>query len=175
MIAEPNRRRGPCKRPRRLPHAGSRGSHDEGGLPIGERGTDISALAGELPDISFATTTTPAEMAREIAVAVAVLVACRMMPRPAIISGADKFAVMKQSAFVINVARGDIIDEAILIEAGRSGRIAGTGLDVCARGPLPPESELWTLDRLFLWPHIGAGGDDEREALFAMIGENLRL
>jgi phosphoglycerate dehydrogenase-like enzyme len=89
--------------------------------------------------------------------------------------GADKFAVMKPSAFVINVARGDIIDEAILIEACKSGRIAGAGLDVCQREPPPPESELWTLERLFLSPHIGAGGDDEKEALFAMIAENIRL
>ncbi|HWG05743.1 MAG TPA: D-2-hydroxyacid dehydrogenase, partial [Beijerinckiaceae bacterium] len=74
---------------------------------------------------------------------------------------AEKFAVMKPSAFVINVARGDIIDEAALIEACASGRIAGAGLDVCVDEPPLPDSALWTLDNVFLSPHIGAGGNDD--------------
>ena len=89
--------------------------------------------------------------------------------------GADKFAVMKPSAFVVNVARGDIIDEASLIEACKNGRIAGAGLDVCVDEPPPSDSELWTLENVFLSPHIGAGGSDDSEALLAMVAENLHL
>jgi phosphoglycerate dehydrogenase-like enzyme len=88
---------------------------------------------------------------------------------------AEKFAAMKTSAFVINVARGDIIDEAALIEACRSGQIAGAGLDVCVDEPPPPDCPLWALDNVFLSPHIGAGGNDDSATLFEMIAENIEL
>jgi glycerate dehydrogenase len=80
---------------------------------------------------------------------------------------------MKRSAFLINVSRGDLIDEAALAEACRAGQIAGAGLDVTRIEPLPSESELWRLDNVVLTPHIGGAGSDQLERLLDAVAENL--
>jgi phosphoglycerate dehydrogenase-like enzyme len=72
--------------------------------------------------------------------------------------GAAEIAAMKPSALVVNVARGEIIDEAALIAALQEGRLAGAGLDVNEVEPLPPESPLWDMPNVILSPHIAGGG-----------------
>lgn len=67
---------------------------------------------------------------------------------------AGALRAMKRSAVLINVSRGELIDEAALIEALREGTIAGAALDVTVQEPLPPESPLWDLPNLVLTPHI---------------------
>lgn len=64
------------------------------------------------------------------------------------------FAAMKPSAFLVNIARGDICDEPALIRALQNGQIAGAALDVYQHEPLPPESPLWQLPNVILSPHI---------------------
>ena len=68
--------------------------------------------------------------------------------------GARQLAAMKPSAYLINVARGTLIDEAALAGALSKQIIAGAALDVTEEEPLPPESPLWKLDNLFLTPHM---------------------
>jgi phosphoglycerate dehydrogenase-like enzyme len=72
--------------------------------------------------------------------------------------GAAEIAAMKPSALVVNVARGEIIDEAALIKALEEGRLAGAGLDVNEVEPLPTESPLWDMPNVILSPHIAGGG-----------------
>jgi phosphoglycerate dehydrogenase-like enzyme len=67
----------------------------------------------------------------------------------------ERLAQMKSTAFLINTARGAIIDESALIDALREKRIAGAGLDVFAVEPLPASSPLRTLPNVLLTPHIG--------------------
>jgi phosphoglycerate dehydrogenase-like enzyme len=62
---------------------------------------------------------------------------------------------MRQTAYLINVARGPIVDEGALLEALQQGRIAGAGLDVAGREPLPKGHPLTLLDNVVLTPHIG--------------------
>jgi phosphoglycerate dehydrogenase-like enzyme len=86
----------------------------------------------------------------------------------------DAFAAMKDTAYVINVGRGGLIDEAALVQALKSKQIAGAALDVFEEEPLPKNSPLWDLDNVIISPHISGISrylDDETLDLFI---ENLK-
>jgi D-2-hydroxyacid dehydrogenase (NADP+) len=89
---------------------------------------------------------------------------------------AEKFAAMKPNTLVINVARGDLINEADLIKACNSGVIAAAGLDVQAEEPMQADNPLWDVDNIVISPHVGGGGGGPKDtALDDMLIENLRL
>ena len=67
--------------------------------------------------------------------------------------GRAEFALMKPSAYFINVSRGPVVDEAALIEALRSGRIAGAALDVFEQEPVDPKNPLLAMDNVIVTPH----------------------
>jgi len=73
-----------------------------------------------------------------------------------------QFACMKKTAYLINACRGGVIDELALVEALRSGQIAGAGLDVFVEEPLPHDHPLTQLDNVVLSPHIGGGAGTGR-------------
>ena len=75
--------------------------------------------------------------------------------------------------FLVNVARGSVVDEAALVEALRSGRIAGAGLDVFEDEPRP-HADLLTLDNAVLAPHIASGTHDTRRAMADLVLQNLQ-
>jgi phosphoglycerate dehydrogenase-like enzyme len=88
--------------------------------------------------------------------------------------GAAELKQMKPSAHLINIARGPLVDEPALIAAFRDGTIAGAGLDVFDREPLPPESELWDLDNVILSPHVSGGTEIYNKRATAIFRDNLR-
>lgn len=87
---------------------------------------------------------------------------------------ADRLAVMKPEAFLINVGRGPQVDEAALIAALRTGRIAGAALDVFEREPLPPDSPLWSAENLLITPHTAGLTDKLWHRHYELFSDNLR-
>jgi len=82
-----------------------------------------------------------------------IVVACLLNEETRHLIGAKQFALMKRDAYFINVARGPIVDELALIEALRSGRFAGAGLDVFEQEPVDPANPLLKMDNVIVTPH----------------------
>lgn len=87
--------------------------------------------------------------------------------------GAGELAALRPGAHIINVGRGELIDEPALIEALQSGHIGGAGLDVFATEPLPADSPLWTLPNVIVTPHSAGATDLSRHRAAEMFTDNL--
>jgi phosphoglycerate dehydrogenase-like enzyme len=88
--------------------------------------------------------------------------------------GAAELRAMKPTAYLINISRGPIIDEAALIRALRERWIAGAALDVFEHEPLDPASELWALPNAIITPHCGGVGPNLGRDSAAEVAANLR-
>jgi lactate dehydrogenase-like 2-hydroxyacid dehydrogenase len=86
---------------------------------------------------------------------------------------AERFAKMKPTAFLVNSARGDVVETRALIDALRSGRIAGAALDVFEGEPAVPD-ELTLMENVVLLPHLGSATHETRVAMGLRALENLR-
>lgn len=84
----------------------------------------------------------------------------------------DTLALMKPGAFLINVARGEIVDEEALCNALRAGTIRGAAIDVAKQEPLPPSSPLWQAPNLLITPHTAAFGDQMKKRMCSLIHRN---
>ncbi|MFB6266430.1 MAG: D-2-hydroxyacid dehydrogenase [Halodesulfurarchaeum sp.] len=89
--------------------------------------------------------------------------------------GEEEFEAMPDDAYLVNVARGPVVDEAALVEALEAGDIAGAGLDVFETEPLPSDSPLWDMDEVIITPHVAALTRDYYRDIAAIVSENLRL
>lgn len=87
--------------------------------------------------------------------------------------GRERFEVMKDSAVIVNVSRGAIIDEKELVEALDRGKFMGVALDVMENEPLDVESGLWECDRVLVTPHNSFVSDRVGDRLFGIMVENL--
>lgn len=87
---------------------------------------------------------------------------------------ARTFAAMKPTAYLLNVSRGKIVDEAALVAALTAGQIAGAGLDALAVEPLPDTSPLWELPNVLITPHTSAITDRLGDRFVDFWGENIR-
>ena len=82
-----------------------------------------------------------------------VVVLCALTPATRGLLSAERIALMKRSSFLVNVARGPIVDQPALTEALAEGRIRGAGLDVFEREPVDPDDPLLQLDNVIVSPH----------------------
>lgn len=88
--------------------------------------------------------------------------------------GVDVLAAMKGSAHLINVGRGQLVDETALVRALENGQIAAASLDVFESEPLPPDHRLWQLPNVVVSPHLSGDAVGWRETLSGQFIDNLR-
>lgn len=88
--------------------------------------------------------------------------------------GTEVISTMKRSAFLLNLARGPVIDEKALIHALESGTIAGAALDVFNEEPLPQSHPLWKMKNVIVTPHIGGTSTSYVTQALSVFRENLR-
>lgn len=86
----------------------------------------------------------------------------------------EQLAAMKPDAWLINVGRGPLVDEAALIDALREHKIGGAALDVFNEEPLPPDSPFWDLENVLITPHTGGVSQKMWERQYVVFAENLR-
>jgi hypothetical protein len=86
---------------------------------------------------------------------------------------AEALGHMKSSAYLVNVARGRVVDEAALIEALAARRIAGAGLDVTAEEPLAPSSPLWGMEHVLVTPHTAGETRHYEDNVIEILRDNL--
>jgi lactate dehydrogenase-like 2-hydroxyacid dehydrogenase len=89
--------------------------------------------------------------------------------------GAAELARMRSTAHLVNIARGQVLDEPALVDALREGGIAGAALDVYWSEPLPADSPLLGFDNVVLLPHIASATVETRRAMAELAVDNLRL
>jgi lactate dehydrogenase-like 2-hydroxyacid dehydrogenase len=98
---------------------------------------------------------------------------CPSNPQTHHLMNEDRFALMRDNAFLINTARGNVVDPAALVSALGSGQIAGAGLDVYEEEPAVPEA-LLGLENVMLLPHLGSATVETRVAMGMRVAENLQ-
>ena len=84
------------------------------------------------------------------------------------------FHAMRQHAMLINVTRGDIMDEEALMEALEQGQIGGAGLDVTPREPLPDDHPLWHMGNVIITPHTAGGSPERLDRSVNLFCQNLK-
>ena len=88
--------------------------------------------------------------------------------------GEAELRMMRSNTYLVNIARGRVIDEQALVRALREGWIAGAGLDVTEKEPLPPESPLYSMPNVILTPHISGNTVHYEARLAALFADNLK-
>jgi len=104
----------------------------------------------------------------------ALVLACPLTEQTAGLIGERELAALPPGAVVVNVSRGQVIDEPALISALSGGHLAGACLDVFAVEPLPPSSPLWAMDNVIVSPHSAATVAAENRLLTDLFTDNLR-
>ena len=99
---------------------------------------------------------------------------CPATPETRHLMNRERLALMRPDAFLVNTARGDVVDEAALVEALQRKKIAGAGLDVFEREPEVTRA-LLSMENVVLLPHLGSATTETRVAMGMRALENLRL
>jgi phosphoglycerate dehydrogenase-like enzyme len=113
-------------------------------------------------------------LAEALAGARAVVLMLALTPRTRKLIGRAELAAMERDAWLVNVARGAVVDTEALVDALRSGQIGGAALDVTDPEPLPDGHPLWDLPNCLITPHTADTEEMRRALLARRIAENVR-
>jgi phosphoglycerate dehydrogenase-like enzyme len=134
----------------------------------------VAVTRGAVPTTDVDETVPREKMGEALRDADAVIVATASDSSSFHLINSDAFAAMKETAYFINIARGEIVDEDALVSALRTGQIAGAALDVAEDEPLNPASPLWDMENVIITPHVSAAGStNDYYRLKALFEENL--
>jgi phosphoglycerate dehydrogenase-like enzyme len=151
---------------------------------LGRIGSRLAALARAFGLRVIATKRNPATGAADLVVADGrlaevlpqadiVALTCPLTRQTEKLIGAAALAAMKPSAYLVNVARGRVVDEPALIAALEAGRIAGAALDCTVEEPLPDASPLWGFDNVLITPHTAGETRRYEDNVLDILLENL--
>ena len=127
-----------------------------------------------LPD-GFSEMGGPDDLERLLGVSDFVIIACQWTPETTHLINARSLAAMRDQAILVNVARGEIIDEDALAACLAKGRLRGVALDVYdGEFERPPRADFWTHPRVLITPHVSAGSDVARSGAVDLFCRNLR-
>lgn len=152
---------------------------------LGVLGSGIARYAGAIgmsltgvrrsgsPTEEVETVYTPDQLHTAIEDAKFVALAVPLMDETEGLIDAAAFERMRDDAYLINVARGPVVDEAALIDALESGEIAGAALDVYDTEPLPESSPLWGMENVLMTPHVSALFPSYHESVGEIVIENI--
>lgn len=138
-------------------------------------GLTVSVVRSSVTPVDDQTRTVAFENIHQLLPAADWLVlACPLTERTRGMLSAAALALLPSHACLVNVARGEVVDEDALIDTLRSGRLAGAYLDVFVHEPLPSSSALWTLDNVIVTPHSAGHSDGNEARVATLFLDNLR-
>ena len=155
-------------------------------LGTGHIGTAVARLAGAFgmrvigvrrvpqPTLGCAVVVGPEGLRGALAEADYVAIACPLTPETTGMFGPQEFAALKPGAYLLNVSRGKVVQEAALLAALASGRLAGAYLDAHAQEPLSPAHPLWDLPNVLVIPHDSHSSPHIGDNIVALFCDNLR-
>lgn len=116
----------------------------------------------------------PQELDSALAAADVVTICVPFNPTTRNMFDSRRLHMMKPGSYLINIARGGIVDESTVLELLNQGRLKGAGFDVFETEPLPPESPLWDAPNMIVLPHSASQTDLSRRRLVELVVENIR-
>src|SRR5262249_50224493 len=138
-------------------------------------GTRRRPEAGVLLPTGFAELGGPADLDRFLPDSDFVIICCHWTPETTKLFDKDRFARMKKGSVLVNVARGEIVDEDALADAIERDHLRGAALDVyVGEFERTPISRLWSDPRVLITPHISAASDQDRHGAIDLFCDNLR-
>jgi phosphoglycerate dehydrogenase-like enzyme len=142
--------------------------------PFGIRVSAIRRRAQNPPPAGVDEVLSPDGLPAVLARSDVVVLAVPHTPETKQIIGRAEIDRMKRGAFLINIARGKLIDDGAVIEALKDGRLGGAALDVFTREPLDASSPYWDLPNVIITPHTAGAMQDYWTPLVALFADNLR-
>lgn len=138
--------------------------------PLGAEVVAVTRSGREVP--GAAASYAVSDLDRVLAWASFVVLAAPSTPRTRQMIGTGELGEMREDAWLVNVGRGDLVDTDALVEAVRSGRIAGAALDVTDPEPLPDGHPLWSLPQVLITPHVANPPEAKTASLARRVREN---